>query len=174
MEKKPKDEIREELKSLSPFLSKMKEENAADGFSVPKNYFHNLRVEMLQQAKAEMEQEVAPPAKKSTIWGWFYRPQFRLAMGVGLVLLVSWLVMRSYQNTGVEAGMASLTYEEMNTYVQENLDEFDEDLLADYAAANSPDDWSFLSGEEVNQDDVDAIYEELLDDVDLSTLEELL
>lgn len=175
MEKEPKEEIRRELEQLSPLLSKLRQEKREAGFTVPKHYFHNLQVEVLQQIRKETpdSDSLAPKPTKNS-WAWLLKPKFGLAAAALLTLLVTWFVFQQPQDTAPMADLQSLTDEEVQQYIQANLDEFDEALLAQYALETTKSDWSFLSDETLDPETVDELYEELIDELDLSTLEELL
>ncbi|MCB0641636.1 MAG: hypothetical protein KDC44_08350 [Phaeodactylibacter sp.] len=174
MGKAPKDEIRKELEQWSPFLSKLKQADRDAGFTVPKHYFHNLQVDVLQQVREEAAAQPRPTSAPKRSWYGLLQPRLGLAVGVVLILLAAWFVFRQDPGADLVADLQTLTDEEVHAYIRENLDEFDEAMLAEYALVTNRSDWSFLSDEALDPEAVDELYEELIDELDLSTLEELL
>ena len=90
---KRKNEIREELKELSPFLLDMKDKG--DGFKVPKNYFKTLPDEVLKKVQ-EAPEPMASDSKMS-LWDeciyyiqWlFNKPQGVMTLASVAILMVA-------------------------------------------------------------------------------------
>ena len=126
--KQRKDEIREELESLSPFLAKMKEQE--DGFEVPKNYFQSLPNQVFEKLGTEPSPLKIEQKSASGFWvnplRFLFQPKYAFALAsVALLLIASvfWI-----NNTPEEGLLANLSDEEIESYIFNNIDEFDSEL----------------------------------------------
>ena len=156
--KKEKETLRKELEKEAPLLAQLKER--PEGLSVPEGYFGQLRQNVLQ--------ELAAPPKRRLIRTWHY-----LAAACVVALAGAALFLFRPEPAQPEHGSIALTSEEMLQYISQNIDEFDVDMLLPYATAYiSTENWL----EEANPDDpeMQEYMNDLLDDIDLETLEELL
>ncbi len=70
------------MDELSPFLDKNKKEK--EGFTVPKHYFSNLQLEIMQQIKAELP--VVQPMRAVPSLSWWQRLQARFTPSYGWAL----------------------------------------------------------------------------------------
>jgi len=172
--KRQKNEIREELNELSPFLSKMKEEE--NGFKVPQNYFKTLPNQVFQKLGSEPSPLSTAQNSSPGFWNNFnisiqslLKPKYALAFStVVLMLLVGVFWMN---NSSEPATYANLTSEEIQNYISDNIDEFEEELLVTI-------DFGFediQSSEDIEVDDyLDEIIDEIIDEIEIEDLEELL
>ena len=166
---KNKKEIQEELEALAPSFSKMKKE---EGFQVPENYFNDLPNQILEELNLTKEEvSVGEPTN------WWTRIEESLMMllqprmAVGLASLILLVVSVFYfQDRGSSEAipLAELTTSEAETYLLENLDEFEDELLYDLVLQNE----STIENAENQQ--LDTYLEEIIDEMDDEMLEELL
>ena len=162
------DKNKNEGAELPKFLEKLKEENP---FIVPHNYFRELPDEILGQIKKE---EMAASAKLSwsarlkTYLQLLLLPRPVLAI-VTVALLIGGLFWWSQNQPETLLATADFDQEEILSYIQQNLDEFNEsDFYTDDAAAAD------LLQESFDDDDLIPLLEELIDEVDVETLEDIL
>lgn len=147
--------IKEELQDISPFLANLKKQD--DGFDVPQNYFNTLEDNIFARIKAEEEVEawnISETENTSTIsrqsWmqrimGWFAQPQVSLSLAAMVIVGIGFALFQM-NNQSEEIGiaeidwtmtsdeaLASLTIDEVNQYLEENVEDFSEDLLSEAA-----------------------------------------
>lgn len=174
MEKK-KENIKKELEALSPLLSRLRKESTEEGFSVPPRYFKELPGEVMDRLQRESASHRRSwQASWQHLLAWLFRPGVALALA-SLVLAIAagiyLLAPRPASGETVENLLASLTPEEVEAYVNANLETFDTELVVEMAAA-SPD-ISILPGDELKGEELDQYLDKLLQEVDEQTLEEL-
>lgn len=132
----------DELRDIAPFLSDLKKQNRKEPFSTPQFYFDNLADRVLAQTQHPLSIQQAPSAQKGalgqllekisqTLW------QPRLAMAFGAVLIMVCAGSFWFFNTKTNARqtndmaivLSDLTQEEVSEYVNENIDDFDDELF---------------------------------------------
>ena len=178
---KKEDETKKELEGLSPFLAKIKS-GQEDPFVVPKDYFKSLEDQLISEIPKN-ERITTPEVFPKVSWlDWFAQlilPKPQLALGFGvLVILIVGTVFWVNQDKGLTSTSlanaetaAPIDYEEIEQYVVDHIDEFGTDLLIEVLEADQE---SLLPNEEFESDEVEALFEELLDEVDLPDLESVL
>lgn len=167
---KNKKEIKEELEALAPSFSKMKKEEA---FRVPENYFNDLPNQILEELN--LERKEVSVGTKTSWWAsmmenisMLFQP--RLAVGFAtLLLLVASVFYFKIQGSDEALPLAELTTMEAESYLLENIDEFEDELLYDLASQTEP-----LLIEESEDQELNHYLEEIIDEMDDETLEELL
>lgn len=174
---KNKKEIQEELKSLAPSLAKLKKEEVLD---VPENYFNQLPDQILSQIDFSKNNTFteAIEVEKSENWlnaligklELFFQPKIRVGFGMVMLLLVS-VYFFVEKNQIPEDNIAGLTEEEVEAYVLENIDDFEEEMLFEFAAETSD---NGLQEIEIGEEELENYLEEIVDELDESELEELL
>ncbi len=122
-----KDEIRKELEDIAPRLAKI--QRPEDVPQVEGKFFHNLKVDVLQAYK---DRKVAGTARtKETAWWSFLalpkRPAIAMAFATMALLVVTTVLMWPKQKE--ENVFAELKTEEIYTYIEENIDDFEVELL---------------------------------------------
>ena len=170
-----RNEIREELKELSPFLSKLKEKG--DGFSVPANYFESLSEEIFDKTGLNSSKAVK---HRKGIFEQFIeslqlilQPRYAMALASIAILLVAgiyFLRPASGNNTQEVAIMAELTNEEIGDYINSNIDDFATDLMVE-AETEGIDITPEL---EADPSEVEEYLDNIIDEIDIDELEELL
>lgn len=130
-----KENIHDELAGLSSTLRQLKEKDA--GMRLPPDYFNQLQEKMMQQLK---EEQPGPSAKTVSFWS-VSTNRFRMAAAaasVAVLLTAGWWYSRPA--TTVDAPLAvteptpveatALSSEEAQLYINENILEFDTEMLA--------------------------------------------
>ncbi len=166
---KKKNEIKDELKKLSPFLSDIKKE---DSFKVPKNYFKSLPDKILEQVRVTTETS----EKSITQANWLdrlfeyisvlFQPKYAVGLATAMILVVASVYYSQKPDNSIEG-----PYQLVRQYIEDNIDEFDAEMLWE-ASVYEP-------GEVANHENIDDYYldeyfEEIIDDIDDSELEKLL
>ena len=181
-DKKEKDgSVRAELETLSPSLLRLKEEPEA--LKVPAGYFEEMQDEVWQKIKPAPELSLPSRADKpsNTLVDWLLaplqnllQPRWAMAIATLLLLIAAAVWMIGPGSNGDVDSFELLSYEEMENYIQQNIDGFDLDLLLEYTQVEDmssgllPETDLFESGE------LDQYMDEIIDDLDISDLEELL
>ena len=175
-----KDKIREELKGLSPLLSKMKEDNGQP-FRAPEGYFQGLPDEVLRRARAEegLVRESRPVAHNRRVGAWlqwllFPRRAVGLAMALLLIVVGAYLVWPRSAGYNLGEALAGISVEEAEAYVSENIGDFELEVLLDVAVVSAEDVPQIELLPDVGEEDIDRYLDEVLDDISLDELEELL
>jgi len=167
---KNKKEIQEELESLAPSFSKMKKE---EGFQVPENYFNNLPDQILEEL--DLNKEEVSVGEQSSWWTpiaeslmMLFQPRMAIAFATLLLLVASVFYFKN-QDSNEALQFAELTSIEAETYVLENIDEFEDELLYDLVLQTES-----LTIEDTENQELNNYLEEIIDEIDDETLEELL
>ncbi len=139
-------------------------------FIVPHNYFKNLPDEILGRIHSE-EEEV--PKSVSWIQQWIEAISTRIfprpVMALAIVLLVAIMVWWPRQKDEQILALQHLEQEEIAAYIEANIDEFNEmDFYTDEAANADP------MEESLQEDNLAPLVDDLLEDVDIETLENIL
>lgn len=176
--KEEQKNIQEELEALSPLLSKMKKSGRAGGFEVPPSYFRDLPDQVLEKIRKQSR-----PVKSTPPW-WqaigdalshLIQPRLAVGLATAAVLIVGGLlILNPIDGTSdTDHLFSELTAEEVDTYIQSNLYEFQEEMVIE--AAGSVRELSLLPADALDGEDLgDEYYEELLRDLDEESIEELL
>lgn len=149
---------REELKELSPFLSKMKKKE--DGFSTPENYFNYLENSIMEQVSLEPNPlGVSSREEKNKPWfSWFSAKTVAsfasvlLLIGAGLFLINQ----KTEPTTNVNT-FAELTEEEILNYLSDNIDDLDVYSIGELTEENTGSDFDML---DLDEKDMEYILEE--------------
>lgn len=152
--KKDSEALKKELEQEAPFLARLKDQEVVP--SAPEGYFRQLQEEVMGKVTAR-------PAVRP-LW-------LRFAAAASIVVLAG-VAIFLFRPAPASQDTA-LTAEEMHQYISQNIDEFDLDLLLPFAAASvNRGGWM----EDAGFDDpaMQEYMNELLDEIDLETLEELL
>ena len=179
-----KDDLQEELKKVSPFLADFRKKG--DGFSVPKNYFKTLPDEVLKQI-GEDAIRAKPPAKQKGSWldemisaiQFLLQPKYAMAVASVLLLIVACIFIFQRQNAPnplainvQKVPLEEISFEEMDAYIAQNIDDFEEDLLV-------PDGFSegeteAFSNLHLKDKEIENYLDDVIEEMDLSELEDIL
>lgn len=172
----PKEELRDELKALSPLLEQLKA--TKEGFQVPENYFRNLEGELLERIRQERRTPARAPWWQPLLeqWQLLLQPRYALALASVLVLIAAggYLIVRTAPGAAPCQDIACLTAEEVRSYIETNIHNFDTRTILDAGGEDASFDDielpnSVFEGENLNEDELlDAL--EGLDPEDLETL----
>lgn len=166
--KKRDDTVRNELEALAPRLARLKDERPDDGFVPPSGYFSGLADEVQERIR---RQAAGEPTRIPR----FRRPAIRRllrAAAVALLLVAGayWWLTPSGQD---EPPAAALTADEIADYVNQNLTEFDEELVIE-ATGDADAEWLLLPTPGDDDAELNDYYEQLLRELDETQLEDLL
>ncbi|MBK6950168.1 MAG: hypothetical protein IPH16_20690 [Haliscomenobacter sp.] len=173
----PKVELRDELRALSPLLEQLK--SGKEGFQVPETYFQNLEGELLERIQQqERRTPVRIPWWQPLLeqWQLLLQPRYALALASVLVLVAAggYLIVRTGPGAAPCQDIACLTAEEVRSYIETNIHDFDTRTILDAGGAGAAFDdvglpSSVFEEGELNEDELlDAL--ESLDPEDLETL----
>lgn len=169
--KEKKENIQKELKELSPFLSQLKQGLGPEGFEAPPRYFKELPDQVMNRLRED--RHAGQVNWISALLEGLFRPRLAVAMIAAAFLItvaIYWLVPGPAGAS--RNSIASLTVEEVQAYVNANLDEFDTELVIEMATSQS--DLGIFPSEEFNEENLDQYLDKFLQEVDEETLEEML
>ncbi len=170
--------IREELLDISPKLAKMQRNNP---YRVPVDYFESLEESVMntlaqtQQTRAAAESTPSLLLRLQEFFEGLFAPSHRWQLaGVTVAILTGiffWLGQGNNEPTRQDL-MATISPEEAMEYITVNIDEFDEALLENYATEQAIDlDDPIM---DLDDDDVDALIDEIINEMDVDEFEDFL
>ncbi len=171
------ENIHDELRSLSPLLSSLKEKN--DPHRLPDGYFDQLESSVFQRLEAEGLRVSVPETKSG--WSVWLSPARLAAAAAAVAVLITavwWLRPTDTPALTQTDTLEEITPEMAEAYIQENILDFEEDLLTanlDNGESNTseellPEPKPKNSKKPPVEDDLDQI----LDDLTEEELEDLL
>jgi len=172
---KNNNELNKELEHLSPLLSKQK--GKPEGYGVPKDYFKSLP-DMVMGQVAEKTAAAAPAHSPSWLdnlaatWQSLFQPRYALAFASVAILIVAGIYFGAPaqpQQPIASMLLTELPDEALQSYVSENIDEFDVALFEEQLDGDLQ-----SKAPELESDSEDLILDELLYDTPLDELEDLL
>jgi hypothetical protein len=123
----------EELKDLSPILANLKKETTAPIFKTPLFYFDTLQDKVFEKLEDKPKIVVTKtPHWAQRLQQWLWQPSTAWALSTMVMVVVAgtfWF-QNNAQNAPTTPALA--LHEEVHQYVTANLDDFDEELLAEY------------------------------------------
>lgn len=125
---KNKDNINEELKTISPLFSRLEKPASESPNSA---YFEQLQKKVwgeINQAAPIAQQENWLESLRQKL-AWIFIPKYALSMAVVFSFLLFVINYFSFQNTKEMATLASLSDIEIQSFLADNIDEFDEQIL---------------------------------------------
>lgn len=161
---------------LPPFLRETKEKG--DGFKVPEAYFEELEDAVFKRLEAggDMRRPIMKVSKRSGSFPLFIRPRtaMALAAGMALVLAAIWFFNQPAAVPSQQMAAVELTEEDLESYLLDNVHEFDPEQLAalntneiietssennnDSPKKNQP------AADDIHPDDLDHILDEMTDE----------
>ncbi len=166
-----KKEIQEELKNLAPSLSKMEKK---EGFQIPENYFNELPDQIMSQldfSKTSLKKErvswIEILSEKITV---FFQPRIAIGFSMAMLMICS-IYFLTKNTTTTSSAFAELSIAEMENYIEENIEDFDEEILFEFVAENE---MNSLGKLEVEDEDLDEYMFEIIEDLEDEDLEDLL
>lgn len=171
-----KKEIIEELDSLSPMLAKWKNQERESSGGPPEGYFAQLPDQVL----AKIKEESAKGKSNRRVLRIRRIRQITIGIAAVFALLVAGRFL--FPGAPTEQGLADKASDtwleadipkaEIYDYVMNNLDDFDSELIME-AAATAPIDF-VLPNTISESNDLDEMIDQLLEETDLSTINEFL
>ena len=175
--KKNKKEIQDELEKLAPSLSKLKKEEL---FDIPENYFNQLPEQILGQIDFSKNKTVEETVSTSPASSWldqiterlatFFQPKMTIGFAMMIMLGVTSVFILNDTNVSVTP-IADLTANELENYVEANIDDFEVQELLNVLGNEEVVSWTEM---EIDDEDLDGYLEEIIDDIDASDLEDFL
>ena len=171
-----KETIYEELDGLSPLLGQLKQ--SPDGMKIPEGYFDTLEDKVFAQLDATGERIIERPANSNRLRVSFMQPRVLLAAASFLVLLVAgWWILRPepVEDKALQAAVnTELTPEQAHAYIQENIQEYDSEMLLAALEPQGPEATSAMpaapakptvtKAKRLTNDEIVAVLEEMSDE----------
>lgn len=166
--------VREELEGVAPVLAKLKDES--DGFQVPDQYFVQLQEAVAQEIGLNDKPEPSPSWLDQTLASlqWLFRPKLAMAMASLAILLLAAIWVLKPNDSSTADSMELLSYEEIEGYIQQNIDAFDLDLLMEYTQVEGTSPGIFSDENLPDNAEFDQYMDEIIDDLDVADLQDLL
>ena len=159
---KRKDEIKAELEEIAPFLATLKDKK--DGFKLPNHHLEQMQNQIFDLLNFQAPNLTA--RKKINIWdyAWFKPAVAAVFVGIVATSIFFWNNNSSLNKTK----MADMSNAEMDSYIADNIDDFDVELFI----KNNPDllDETF---KDLNAEDIHQYLHESIDDLDIDDIENL-
>ncbi|MCB0704902.1 MAG: hypothetical protein KDC34_06305 [Saprospiraceae bacterium] len=165
-----KSDIQQELEALSPLLLRLKGQES--GLTVPPNYFRNLEKEVAEKLVTP-QQESSWLSKIAASYRWSLQPKLAFSFAAIAVLVVAglWVLNRNQESEVAE--FAQLSSEEIESYIDRNIDDFDLDLLVEYAASDQGVSSIKLHTESLNEEELGEYLDDYIDELELDKLDDL-
>lgn len=171
------DNIKKELQELSPLLSNLKEQKMP--FQVPKGYFDTLQDDVWIRIQAEQalpqkanQTQASKWASTLSAWQVLLSPRLGLTFATLAVVITAGIFWFSNQAQEDKNPLAALTANEAAAYIQENIHEFDTDLLIE-ASATYPD-LNVMLENNLDENEIEQYLQEVIDELDDESLEDFL
>ncbi len=173
-----KNEIKKELEELSPFLAQFQTRDS--GFRTPKNYFKDLPDTIIGKIQAEEQASLERP-KSTSGWlesllaslQWLPQPRYAFALASVTIAIVAalWILRSPFFKGEQELAWNDIPTEEIDEYIADNLQDFEMDLLIEFA----PDleEQNVFRSSEIQEEAIDAYLDEIIEDLDIEDLENL-
>jgi len=136
--KNEKQHIENELSEIAPFLANLKKDNdSLEAFELPDNYFDNLSDKIFE--KTILQAETIPNVTtkditSSIVWA-TVSPYFQRLLRPGFAIITTSIVIVAVISTylinqSTENNMIELTSTEIEAYIENNIEAFEEEQLA--------------------------------------------
>lgn len=166
-----KKEIQEELEQLAPSLSKLKKEK---GYEIPQDYFNKLPDQILKQLDFPSNStEVEAASWKDLLLekiAVFFQPKLAMGFAMATLFLFS-IYFLSKNTTPTTTPFAQVSLDEIENYVNDNIDDFDDEILFEFVAELEENSFDNL---DIQEEDLEEYMDEIIEDLDDSELGELL
>jgi hypothetical protein len=174
---KQKNELWDELESISPILAKMKGER--EGFQVPKDYFKSLPDEVL----GKLGQNASAPSPSwlerllrplQSIW----EPKYVLATASALAILVVAVCFFKKPPAKLEAlpvaaiQAADIPDDALHAYLADNIEDIDEELIVEAKFDGKEPQTKTSIVPQPSPEELDEYLNEVIDEIDPEDLED--
>ncbi|MEZ4958498.1 MAG: hypothetical protein R2830_01645 [Saprospiraceae bacterium] len=177
---KNKEELKEELEGLSPFLTKMKEEG--DGFKVPADYFKTLPDEVLNKVQRQ-----GPAVERSS---WFdgiasflqmlWQPKYVLAVASAAAILIAAVCFFKKDTPKEEVQpiaavqVSDIPFEELHEYLSDNIADIDENLIVEASLSTTESQTTKTTIlPKATTEELEGYLDDVIDEIDPKDLEDL-
>jgi hypothetical protein len=151
---------------LPDFLREMRRDNP---FVTPHNYFKELPDQIMARIQSDKSRKQIPKWQQLLpIIDWIFRPKPAWAMAT--VIVVAGLLYVNLPNPVADVSFnQEFSTTDIAQYVQTHIDDFEEsDFYRQGFEASD------ILGESLSTEDIDPIFNDLIDDLDLETLQRIL
>jgi len=156
--------IQKELQELAPTLSKMKKDNP---FKVPVDYF----IELPQDIRKHTVEKKDSSGFLDQILQLLKQHRYAVSFSmISILVLFGFLVFQQGNNSVDQLSLDNFSQQEINEFVANNIDEFDEDMILQIALVDQDNTYDLQSHDELDE----YIDEYLINEIDEETLEEIL
>lgn len=162
--------VQQELNELSPFLAKIKAQGTQP--DVPEHYFQALPNQIWEQIKLQPQPIVKQPNRWEQFLNYLQlllQPRLALSLATFVILLAAGIYFIQIQTKPSVNSQAELTADEITDYINDNLQEFDTDLLIEASTDASG---SILPEGSLEGAETDEMMEELIEDMEVEDLDE--
>ncbi len=171
------NDIKKELQELSPLLSTLKEQQAP--FRVPEGYFDTLQDDVWIRIQAEQalpekakEAQASKWASILSAWQVLLSPRLAITFATLTIVITAGIFWFSSQEQEIENPLAMLTASEAAAYIQENIHEFDTELLIQVSTTYP--DLNIILENNLNEKEIEQYLQEVIDELDDESLEDFL
>jgi hypothetical protein len=176
------DELREELKELLPFLSRIHGKD--EGFSVPKDYFKTLPDEVLKRIgsdTAHARQQKSWTDGIALFFQALWQPRYVVVLAAAVVLLVAgfWIFNRD-AGTGTAppdlaaVDLGDISYDALYAYIATNIEDISNDLIIDARNFDEAEYPLQQLAPKPGMEEMEEYLDGVLDEIDLKDLEDIL
>lgn len=174
--KDKKQHIENELSEIAPFLANLKKENdSLETFNVPDDYFNKLSDSIFEKTILQPEIVSKQTIQKSSIFWTTINRYFQWLLRPGVTVIATSIVIVAavgiyLMNQPTENQMAELTITEIEEYIEDNIEIFDEEQLADLVVLTDEVDIS-TDFEDIESDILEEYIEEnFIEDIAIDEL----
>lgn len=176
------DDLKQELEELSPLLHKLKAQD--NPFKTPEGYFSSLPDELIARLRNEAQPLSAPvrPTWSDRLLEFLeslMQPRLAVSLATVVILVVTGLLWlrpeTSIETAGTEqlALLSDLSAEEVNDYVTENIEAFEEEELMVAVAESGIEVESSLPAIDLDLEAIEDYMDEAIQEMDEEDLETL-
>ncbi len=152
--------------SLPPFLEEIRKDNP---FKTPHNYFRELPDEIMERV-GEVQRSRTETGRSRDWWkSWIIGVRLQPAWAMAIIIVIAGVFLVQIPQPGSVPVGGNLTSGEIAEYVQLHIDDFEE---SDFYQADAIE--MDLLGETLESGAIDPILEDIMDDLDLETLQRVL
>jgi hypothetical protein len=128
---KPNEPLDDELRELSPWLRGLPR-HVTPGTPPPPGYFEGLEESVFDKIEAQGARRPAPQAGPGTVLRRWLNPRYMMAVAASLTLVLAawWFLRPQPQPLDAEQYAAALSEEDLETYLMDNIHEFEAAQLA--------------------------------------------
>lgn len=180
-----KQAIQKELEDISPFLAEIKKGKQA--FQVPEDYFHKMQNEVLDQIKHNSSsaapsqtffQKIITDSIRTIQL--LIQPRYIIQVATFALLIAAGIYFLkpesniSPNDKTSSVFLADVSIEEINEYIEANIDDFELEELIDMAAIETDDFYDATESIQTTDQELDEYIDGIIDEFDIEELEDIL